>query len=74
MSEKKKLYSGTQEWLDWGKNENCLRKEDLAKVNSQESLVVAKEAAKKRRLLAGLSAGQAAAAVLDAQRDEHRNA
>jgi hypothetical protein len=61
-----------QELLEWGIKENRLRQEDIARVFTKKGLRQVQSAAKQRRLVVHLSAGQAASAVIDAQHELER--
>jgi len=56
-----------KEELEWGIKEDKQRRKDLEVINCQNDLDLAQEAAKRRRLVAGLSRGQAVLLVRDAQ-------
>jgi hypothetical protein len=60
----------TEELVAWGATENAARKADLANIKSETDLQRAKDAAAKRRKAVGLTAGQAAKWVKEAQMKE----
>lgn len=61
-----------QEAAAWGRLENALRLRDMAGITSQAGVMVAQKRAYKRHVLAGLTAGEAARLVREAQAAEDR--
>lgn len=57
-----------EELANWGRQENALRKSEMANVKSEQDLKRVQAACAARRKLVGLSAGQAAVAVVVGQR------
>jgi uncharacterized protein (DUF952 family) len=62
-----------EEELSWGEAERLARIADLS-VRTREGLIVAQTNAETRRKAAGLSRGQAAALVIEANRNLRRSA
>ncbi len=60
------------EMLEWGMKEDELRQQELAKVNSPESLKAVQNSAKQRRSSVGASHGQAFSMILMAQQHKRR--